>query len=96
MTCVYMKGHERTWVFPRRGWGVPWGVVGMRQEKVDGAQDEKDPRGQNEGLGVSLPGGREKLRPGYRQRCVSERRPLVDIAERGWEGAGWQQPGQDR
>lgn len=57
--------HGRTWSFPgtARGvtWGLPgaWGVVGMKQEKVDKAQDEKDPEGQNKGLGVGLPGARE-------------------------------------
>lgn len=36
----------------------------MRHEKADKAQDEKDPKGQNKGLEVGLPGARESYDQG--------------------------------
>lgn len=43
---------------------VTWELVGMRQEKVDKAQDEKDPQGQKTGPARN----QGKLRPGHHQR----------------------------
>ena len=38
--------------FARSCEGGTWGAVGMRQEGVTKAQDEKDPQARNKGLGV--------------------------------------------
>lgn len=47
--------------FSQERLGGSLGRGGDRAGKGDRAQDEKDPQGQNKGLGVRLPGGREKL-----------------------------------
>lgn len=66
MACAYIKKHGRTWSFPGLRGRLPgaWGEAGMRHEKADKAQDEKDPEGQNKGLGVGLPGARESYDQG--------------------------------
>lgn len=66
MACAYIKKHGRTWSFPGTARQVTWGLgeAGMRHEKADKAQDEKDPEGQNKGLGVGLPGARESYDQG--------------------------------
>lgn len=61
--CVHKEAEENMG-FSRSCEEVTWGPVGMRQEKVVKAQDEKDPQGQKTGPART----QGKLRPGHDQR----------------------------
>lgn len=51
--CVHEEAEENMG-FSRSCEEVTWGLVGMRQEKDDKAQDEKDPQGQKTGSARNL------------------------------------------